>query len=255
MSTAESQPLKGRVALVTGAAGSVGRATALALAEAGADIAVADIRAEENQAVAGEIEAVGRQSTALPTDITDSAHADAAVALTVKHLGRLDILVNAAGTCPVHTALECPDDVWREVVAVNLDGVFWCCRAAGREMIERGEGGRIITLASMTAQVADEPLTHPAYAAAKAGVVMLTRYLAVDWGQHGITVNAISPGTAEPLMTPELADWRDHWIRQTPTGRLAEPGEIAQAVVFLASDAAAHISGHNLLIDGGYSCR
>jgi NAD(P)-dependent dehydrogenase (short-subunit alcohol dehydrogenase family) len=255
VNSAENQPLKGKVALVTGAAGAVGHATALALAEAGADIAVADIRAEANQAVAGEIEARGHRSAALTTDITDSAQADAAVAQTVERLGRLDILVNAAGTCPIHTSLECPDDVWREVVAVNLDGVFWCCRAAAREMIAHGEGGRIITLASMTAQVADEPLTHPAYAAAKAGAVMLTRYLAADWGQHGITVNAISPGTSEPLMTPELAQWRDLWIQQTPTGRLAEPGEIAQAVVFLAGDAASHISGHNLVIDGGFTCR
>lgn len=255
MSIRELLSLEDRVAWVTGGARGIGRAIALALAEAGAHVAVIDLDAEEASGVADQIRSLGRKALTLCADVADSAQVDAMARDVVDALGRLDIAVNNAGICPEHTPLDCPDHLWRRVMGVNLDGVYWCCRAAGRLLVEQGEGGRIINIASMSARVADAPLTHCAYSVSKAGVVMLSRYLAVAWGPHRITVNSISPGSTETQMIAGLSAMHETWRRETPLGRLADPREIAAAVVYLASDAGGHVSGHDLVIDGGFTCR
>jgi NAD(P)-dependent dehydrogenase (short-subunit alcohol dehydrogenase family) len=246
--------LKGRVAWVTGGARGIGRAIALALARAGADVAVVDINAADAASVADEVRNEGVRALVLSCDVSDSAQVEHMAEDVIRGLGRLDIAVNNAGVLLGHTAAECADDVWRQVMGVNLDGVYWCCRAAGRKLIERGEGGRIINIASMSAQVADWPRRHCAYSVSKAGVVMMTRYLAVEWGEHGITVNSISPGNTETEMLSEQDEHRKRWIESTPLRRLAKPEEIGSAAVYLASGAAAYVSGHDLVIDGAYVC-
>jgi NAD(P)-dependent dehydrogenase (short-subunit alcohol dehydrogenase family) len=247
--------LEGKVAWVTGGARGIGRAIALALAEAGADVAVIDLDAEEASAVADEVRGLGRRGLTLRADVSDPRQVESMAGDVVDSMGRLDIAVNNAGILLEHTAVDCPDDLWRRVMAVNLDGVFWCCRAAGRRLIRQGQGGRIINVASMSGRVADWPLRHCSYSTSKAGVVMLSRYLAVEWAEHGITVNSISPGNTLTAMIEGQSDLHATWNEETPLGRMARPEEIASAAVYLASDAAAYVSGHDLLIDGAYTCK
>jgi NAD(P)-dependent dehydrogenase (short-subunit alcohol dehydrogenase family) len=254
MSPAKSHPLEGKAAWVTGGARGIGRAAALALARAGADVAIVDIDAAEAATTADEVRQMGRQAVTLSCDVADSSQVDRMARDVVDALGRLDIAVNNAGICLEHTALDCPDDLWRRVISVNLDGVFWCCRAAGRLLIAQGQGGRIINMASMSARVADWPQRHCSYSVSKAGVVMLSRYLAVEWAEHGITVNSVSPGNTMTAMSAPMADLHAQWIQETPLKRFAKPEEIAAAVVFLAGAQAGYVTGHDLVIDGAFTC-
>lgn len=250
----ETMNLSGRVAWVTGGAGGIGRAIALALADAGADVAIIDVDAAEGAATADEIRQRGRQALTLSVDVADSAQVDRMLVDVVEALGRLDIAVNNAGILLDHSAAGCTDDVWRKIMATNLDGVFWCARAAGRHFLERHQPGVIINTASMSGHVADEPWSHLAYSVSKAGVIMMTRYLAAEWGEHGIRVNSISPGNIETKMIQTQSDHRQQWIEATPLRRLGRPEEIGGVAVFLASDAASYVTGHDLVVDGAYTC-
>jgi NAD(P)-dependent dehydrogenase (short-subunit alcohol dehydrogenase family) len=246
--------LGGKVAWVTGGARGIGRAIAIALARAGADVAVVDIDAGEAASVADEVRGFGRRALVLSADVSDSGQVDQMAGDVVDNLGRLDVAVNNAGILVTHAAADCTDEQWRRVMGTNLNGVFWCCRAAGRRLIAQGGGGRIINIGSMSAQVADWPRSHCSYSVSKAGVVMLTRYLAVEWGPHAITVNSISPGNTETDMTARMEEFKPRWREETPLKRLAKPEEIAGAAVYLASDAASYVSGHDLVMDGAYVC-
>jgi len=247
--------LPGQVALVTGAARGIGHDCALALAHAGADVALGlrDVNTAED--LASEIEAMGRRALRLQMDVTRLDEIREAVASTVKQFGRLDILVNNAGLGPSNLAENVREEDFDLTVAVNLKGTFFTSQTAGRVMIEQ-KYGRIINLSSQAGLVAIP--TESIYCMTKAAISHLTKCLAVEWGQYNITVNAVAPtfintpGTAEAL---EDDIFRADVLSRIALGRIGEPMEVASAVVFLASPAASLITGDTLLIDGGWTAR
>ena len=243
--------LDGRVALVTGASRGLGRAMAIALASAGADVAVHG-REHPPGSTATEIEASGRRALCLTADLTDPSTAPALVEQTIASCGRLDILVNNAGLIRRRAAVDHTDDEWDAVIAADLTSVFRLCRAAGAHMLRHG-GGKIINIASLLSFQGG--ITVPGYAAAKGGVAQLTKALANEWAAHGINVNAIAPGYMETDNTAALrADaTRNRQITERiPAGRWGVPDDLAGTVVFLASRASDYIHGHMLAVDGGW---
>jgi NAD(P)-dependent dehydrogenase (short-subunit alcohol dehydrogenase family) len=253
-----------RVVVVTGGGSGIGSGIALRFAEAGSRLVVHyHTSAEGAQAVVTEIDAMSRPAIAIQSDLTKRAHADELVARAVDAFGRLDVLVNNAGIYPLDTLLDMTDAQWDLVVNVNLRSAFLCTQAAARQMIAQRSADRkspgdpgmppqgpIVNIASIEAENPAPSHTH--YNAAKAGVVLFTRSAAAELGQHGIRVNAVSPGLI----------WRDgieqqwpngvtRWRRTAPLTRLGRPDDVADACLFLASPAARWITGANLLVDGG----
>ncbi|MGP4016565.1 SDR family NAD(P)-dependent oxidoreductase [Saccharopolyspora sp. 5N708] len=242
--------LEGKTAVVTGGARGIGEAIATALRDARARVFICDINPDTGGATAQRL---GVEFVA--ADVTDSASVDAAFEHVVTTAGALDIAVNNAGIAHNHPSEDLSDADWRRVLAVNLDGVFYCCRAAGRQMLRQGSGS-IINTGSMSGHIANHPQPQSAYNAAKAGVIHLTKSLAGEWSARGVRVNSISPGYVGTEMTQlgmSNEEWRRAWIEGTPMGRVAQPREIAPAVVFLASDAASFCTGTDLVVDGGYT--
>ncbi|HCU94896.1 MAG TPA: 3-oxoacyl-ACP reductase [Actinobacteria bacterium] len=246
----------GRVAMVTGAARGLGRAIALALAAAGADIALGFRDVATGAGLAGEIERLGRRALPLQMDISRMDEIGPAVAKAVERFGRLDILVNNAGVAPGNPAREVREEDFDATVAVNLKGTFFTSQAAGRVMIEQGYG-RIINLGSQAGAVALPG--ESVYCMTKAAIAHLTRCLAIEWGQYGITVNAVAPtfirtpGTEPALSDPQFR--ADVIERIAALHRIGEPVEVAGVVVFLASPAASLITGETILVDGGWTAR
>lgn len=248
--------LTGQVALVTGAARGLGRSISLALAHAGADVALGlrDIQAPGD--VVCEIEALGRHALPLQMDMTDLAQISRAVDETVTRFGRLDILVNNAGVAPGNLIEDFREEDFDQTLAVNLKGTFFASQAAGRVMI-RQKHGRIINMSSQAGFVALP--TESVYCMTKAAIAHLTKCLAVEWGKYNITVNAVAPtfiftpGTEEALADPAFR--ADVIERIAALHRIGDPMDVAAAVVFLASPAASLITGHTMLIDGGWTAR
>jgi len=246
--------LEGKKALVTGASRGIGKAVALALAEAGADLALVS-RSEALQETAGRIEALGRKALVLQQDLCRPEAADEVVASCAEEFGRLDILVNNAGTTHRERAEQFGDRHWQEVMELNLNVVFRLCRAAGRVMLGQGYG-KIVNVASLLSFQGG--LQVSAYAASKHAVAGLTKALANEWAGCGITVNALAPGyvrteITEPLQKDPVRG--PQILERIPQGRWAEPEDMAAAVIFLASDASSYVQGQLLVIDGGWMCR
>jgi NAD(P)-dependent dehydrogenase (short-subunit alcohol dehydrogenase family) len=248
--------LKGQVALVTGAARGLGRAISLALAHAGADVAMGlrDVKADSG--LAEEIHKLGRRAMPLQMDVSRMEQIFSAVDETVKEFGRIDILVNNAGIAPENPAENVREEDFDATLAVNLKGTFFASQAAGRVMIRQKKG----TIINMSSQAGFAALpTESIYCMTKAGIAHLTKCLAVEWGKHGITVNAVAPtfirtpGTEAYLADP--AARADTEERIAALHRIGEPMEVAGAVVFLASPAASLITGETILIDGGWTAR
>jgi len=249
--------LTGQTALVTGAARGLGRAIALALADAGADVALGLRQSGTADDLVAEIEAMGRRAMAVQMDVTCLDQLGPAVDAVVERFGRLDILVNNAGLGPANPAEDVNEADFDLTMDVNVKGTFFASQAAGRVMIGQGSGGRIVNLSSQAGFVALP--TEAIYCASKAAVAHLTKCLAVEWGGHGITVNAVAPtfirtdGTAPDLADPIFeADVRE---RIAGLHRIGEPMDVAGAVVFLASPAASLITGTTVMIDGGWTAR
>jgi NAD(P)-dependent dehydrogenase (short-subunit alcohol dehydrogenase family) len=252
--------LSGKKALVTGAASGIGKACAIGLAKAGADVAIIDLNRGMGEEVVETIRNLGRESMFVACDVTDVAQVDAMVETVVGAFGRLDIAFNNAGIVDPQPGSSI-DPValvsWDKTLAVNLTGVFYCCRAEARHMIPQ-RYGRIINTASMSGTIIN---TMPGvdtgvlpYCVSKAGVKHLTKALAAEWVDYNICVNSISPGyVATPFTAHAPAETVALWDQMTPMRRQAKPEEIVGGVLYLASDAASFATGTDLIVDGGYT--
>jgi NAD(P)-dependent dehydrogenase (short-subunit alcohol dehydrogenase family) len=249
--------LKGRVAVVTGGAQSIGLACVEALSEAGAHVYIADRNPEAAAIGRGAMSAKGYATDFIEMEVTDSKQVDAAAAKVMRERGRIDILVSNAGIARSETAAEdVTDEHWLNVIDVNLNGLFWCCRAFGKAMLAAGSGS-IVNIGSMSGFIINKPQPQSYYNASKAGVHHLTKSLAAEWGARGVRVNAVAPTYINTPLTAFAKTNKpmfDAWINGTPMARLGEPDEIAAVVLFLASDAASLMTGSVVAVDGGYTC-
>jgi NAD(P)-dependent dehydrogenase (short-subunit alcohol dehydrogenase family) len=249
--------LDGKVAVVTGGAKGIGFATADALSEAGATVVIADMDGAGAAKAAEALKAKGRKTDHIQMDVTDARAVEKAQAEIEKRHGKVDVLVNNAGIAISFVPAEKMDDAtWHKVIDVNLNGVFYCCRAFGKAMLER-KSGAIVNVGSMSADIVNYPQEQVNYNASKAGVHHLTRSLAAEWAPRGVRVNAVAPTYIETDLTREVAldpEIRKHWIGGTPMDRMGQPPEIASVILFLASDAASLMTGSIVTADGGYTC-
>jgi 2-deoxy-D-gluconate 3-dehydrogenase len=251
-----SMRVDGKVALVTGAGSGIGQASAIALAQAGADVAVTELPGKEDlaQETTKQIEAAGRRALVVSLDVTRLPMIGEAVDQVVRQFGKIDILVNNAGINIPRLALDVTEEDWDRVLDVNLKGLFFVAQAVGQKSMVIGSGGKIINIASQNGVIGY--FYRAAYCASKAGVVNLTRVLALEWAKYKINVNAIGPTFVEtPLTRPmfENAEFKADVLSRIPLARLGKPEDIAGAVVYLASPAADLVTGHTLLVDGGWT--
>jgi len=242
--------LTGKSALVTGGARGIGKAICLKLAAQGAGIAFVDVgRAEVAEATVAEIQALGRKALYIPADVTDPEACAAAVTAAVKEFGKIDILVNNAGITRDDLIMRMPIEDWKKVLEVNLFGAFYMIKAAIRPML-KARSGRIINMSSVSGQAGQEGQSN--YSSSKAGLIGLTKALAKEVGSRNITVNAVAPGFIETRLTAGLPqEIKDMYIKLTPLGRFGQPEDVANAVVFLAAEESAFITGVVLQVDGG----
>jgi len=244
--------LSGRTALVTGCRRGIGRAAAVALAAAGADIVGVSASLEDGSEVAGEIEALGRSFRAYRCDLGDRAAVQSLLAEVNRDVERVDVLINNAGTIERVPAAEHPDELWDRVLEVNLSAQFVLSRELGRRMLERG-GGKIVFIASLLSFQGG--INVPGYTASKSAIAGLTKALANEWAARGVNVNAIAPGYVRTDNTQALredADRNQQILARIPAGRWAEPEDIAGAIVFLSSAASDYVHGAILPVDGGW---
>jgi len=244
--------IAGKKILVTGGGQGIGKCVAEILAECGASVGILD---KNGDTAAQTAQSIGKNAYAITCDVTDPAGVNEALEAFVNHFGGLDAVFNNAGIASHGPAEEFPPEVFRDVLDVNLNGVFYVAQAAAKHFIKTGAGGSIVNTASMSGSIVNIPQGQAAYNASKAAVVHLTKSLAVEWAQKGIRVNSISPGYIATEMTGSVrADWREEWEGLIPFRRMGTPEELAGAVIYLMSDASSYTSGADIIIDGCYTC-
>ena len=242
-------PLTDQVALVTGGARGIGREIALTLARAGADVALFDVNPQPLEQTTAELRALGRRAEALTVDVTDGAQVDAGAGKVLDKLGRIDILINNAGITKDGLLIRMDDAQWNRVLAINLTGTFFCSRVVARQMLKQRRG-RIVNIASIVGIMGNAGQAN--YAASKAGIIGMTKAVAKELAARGITCNAIAPGFIKTEMTEALPEEaKQRLMSAIPMGTLGEPRDVAQAALFLVSEAARYITGHVLVVDGG----
>ena len=248
--------LKGETAFATGAGSGIGQRIAIGLAEAGADVALFDLPGGAGIAeTARAIGALGRKAIVLEGNVTDANGLAAAIARAESELGALTVAINCAGIANARAAEEMPEDQWRRMIDINLTGIFLSCQVEAKIMLPRKRGS-IVNIASMSGSIVNRGLLQAHYNTSKAGVVHLTKSLAMEWVGRGLRVNAISPGyTLTPMnLRPEVTEQRKIFESETPMGRMATVDEMVGPAVFLSSAAASFVTGVDLLVDGGFAC-
>jgi sorbose reductase len=245
--------LKNKVALVTGGSQGIGQGIALALAKAGANIALFSRHGSEQ--TRNQIAVLGRHCLDIKCDVTDETQVEAGMDMIASCLGCIDIVFNNAGICIHKDALDASVEEWRKVIDINLTGEYIVCRAAAKRMIEQNIHGSIINMASMSGFVVNVPQGQASYNASKAAVSHMSRSLAVEWAKYGIRVNSICPGyVATPMSTDVPEELSSEWLPRIPLGhRMCEISELVPAILYLACDAAGYTTGSDVVVDGGYT--
>ena len=253
----EKFKLGGKTAVVTGGGQGIGLACVEALAEAGARVVIADRDTKAARSARAEMKKKGYETEVVDMDVTDSGQVTALADQLVSRFGKVDILVNNAGIARSETPAETvTDEHWLNVIDVNLNGTFWCCRAFGKHMLA-AKSGTIVNIGSMSGFIVNKPQEQAYYNASKAAVHHLTKSLAAEWGARGVRVNAVAPTYIETPLNAFVKNnppMYNAWIGGTPMARLGQVDEIASVVLFLASEAASLMTGSIVLVDGGYTC-
>jgi NAD(P)-dependent dehydrogenase (short-subunit alcohol dehydrogenase family) len=253
MNALDTFSLRGKTALVTGGSRGLGRAMAQALGEAGAAVAVTATTSEAAERAARELAEAGIRAYGVRLEVSDVDDVERAVAEVESAFGAIDVLVNNAGIGIGGAAFDAPDEVWRDVMAVNVDGVWYCSRAVARRMAERG-GGTIVNIGSMSAQIVNQTRWQVSYLTSKAAVHHLTEGLAAEWAPYGIRVNAIAPGYFLTEMSPvDRPEFTPHVVDPAPMKRYGLPHELGPVAIFLASDASSFMTGSIVKVDGGFT--
>lgn len=256
MGIMEKMRLDGKKAFITGGAGGIGKSIARGLAEAGADVAIVDISKEKAEEAVEDLSDIGTNIIAVQADVTKEADTDAMIERIVDSFGRIDIAFANAGITINTPAEEMSFEEWKKVIDLNLNAVFLTDQAAGKQMIKQGDGGSIINTGSMSGHIVNVPQPQASYNASKAGVIHLSKSLAVEWADKNIRVNSISPGyigTDLLYKSEKLKPLIDQWKDLTPQKRLGQAEELQAIAVYLASDVSAYATGSDFVVDGGYT--